>query len=72
MPGMNTDIPSISELQALLQPLRTGDLNRISQASGVPFGTLWKVRSGETTNPGIETVRRFLPHIPTAPQATGR
>lgn len=66
---MNTDIPSASELQALLQPLRTGDLARISKASGVPFGTLWKVRSGETTNPGIETVRRFLPHVlPAQPQ----
>jgi predicted transcriptional regulator len=61
---MNTDIPSAAELQTMLQPLRTGDLTRISKASGVPFGTLWKVRSGETTNPGIETVRRFLPHIP--------
>lgn len=60
---MHTNIPSSQELRELLAPLRTADLRRISQASGVPFGTLWKVRSGETENPGIETVRLFLAHL---------
>lgn len=25
----------------------------------MPFGTLYKIAVGETTNPGIETTRRF-------------
>lgn len=64
---MQTDIPSIQQIQAVLQALPKGELTRISRESGVPFGTLWKVRSGETPNPGIETVRSFMPHIQHAP-----
>lgn len=36
-------------------------LHELANASLVPFTTLIKVRSGETVNPGIETVRKFLP-----------
>ena len=45
-------------------PLGHARLQALALASGVPFTTLWKVRSGETANPGIETVRKFLPHLP--------
>lgn len=36
----------------------------LAEASGVPFTTLWKVRTGETRNPGVETVRLFWPRLP--------
>lgn len=69
---MQTEIPSIQQIQAVLQALPKGELTRISRDSGVPFGTLWKVRSGETPNPGIETVRSFLPHLPQDQSAAGQ
>lgn len=37
------------------------DLQALADASLVPFPTLMKIRQGTTENPGIETVRRFLP-----------
>lgn len=39
------------------------EVQALSKASGVPFTTLWKIRTGETTNPGIETVRQFYMHV---------
>lgn len=35
----------------------------LSTRSGVPFTTAWKVRSGETRNPGIETCRQLVQHL---------
>jgi len=46
-----------------LEQLTHAQMQRLAIASGVPFTTLWKVRSGTTTNPGIETVGKFLPYI---------
>lgn len=37
------------------------EVQSLSRASGVPFTTLWKIRTGETSNPGFETVRQFYP-----------
>lgn len=59
---MDHGIPSADQLRAVLTRLRHNDLQRLSAASGVPFGTLWKVRIGETPNPRIGTVRAFWPH----------
>jgi hypothetical protein len=39
------------------------DIQRLADLSGVPFHTLLKIRSGETMNPGIETVRLFAGHL---------
>jgi hypothetical protein len=39
------------------------DIQRLADLSGVPFHTLLKIRSGETLNPGIETVRLFAGHL---------
>ena len=60
---MSTYLPSIDELRRLLGRLRHADLQRLSKLSSVPFGTLWKIRGGETQNPGIETVRLFYAHL---------
>ena len=42
-----------------LEALSRAQLQDLSTASGVPITTLWKIRAGETKNPGIETVRLF-------------
>lgn len=59
----DTTIPSASELRSRLETLTHAQMQNLARASGVPFTTLWKVRNGDTTNPGIETVRKFLPHV---------
>ncbi len=44
-------------------------LEKLAELSGVPFTTIYKVKRGETTNPGIETVRQFMPYVGTAKAA---
>ena len=39
------------------------ELDRLAGLSGVPLSTLTKIRYGQTANPGIETVRLFMPHL---------
>lgn len=58
---MATQIPSADDIQARLSTLGHKEVWELSEQSGVPFGTLWKVKSGATTNPGVETVRKFWP-----------
>jgi predicted transcriptional regulator len=58
--------PSSEDLQALLKPLTLRHLTALSALSEVPVSTLYKIRSGDTPNPGIETVRSFMPHIKAA------
>ena len=60
---MNTSIPSAKDIRQELVSLGTAQLRILAELSGVPFTTLWKVRSGETSNPGVETVRKFRPYI---------
>lgn len=63
---METAIPSAEEIRDRLRPMRHGALQRLAKLSGVPFNTLTKIRDGVTKNPGIETVRAFLPHVDAA------
>lgn len=58
---MNKLMPSAKDIQLKLSEMPTERLRVIAEASGVPFTTLWKIKTGETANPGIETVRRFFP-----------
>ena len=60
---MEVNIPSAIELRAELERLSHAQMQELSRLSGVPFTTLWKIRAGDTENPGIETARRFMPHI---------
>lgn len=36
----------------------------LAKAANVPFTTLWKIRMGETKNPGIDTVKKFAHLLP--------
>lgn len=56
---MNDSIPSATDVRDSLAGLTTGQVRAIAEKAGVPFTTLWKIKTGETANPGIETVRRF-------------
>lgn len=56
---MSMHLPPVQELRASLEALTHAQVQKLSADSGVPFTTLWKIRDGTTTNPGIETVRRF-------------
>lgn len=63
---MNTTIPTVEELSQRLKSLKGVELEQLASNSGVPVSTLWKIRIGATPNPGIETVRKFLAHLPEA------
>jgi hypothetical protein len=63
---MSIEIPPIAEIRAALQPLTLKQLDALETLSGVPATTIAKIRRGETTNPGTETCRKFLPHIAAA------
>lgn len=49
--------------------LSHSEVRALSSRAGVPFTTIWKIRDGTTTNPGIETVRLFYHLIGTLPDA---
>jgi len=69
MPRMDIDIPAISVVRDALAALTMKQLERLAVLSGVPMTTIYKIRLGDTENPGIETVRKFVPHITAAAQA---
>lgn len=60
---METSIPSVEWIRAQLAALTLAQLELVGEQSGVPQSTLMKIRYGQTSNPGIETVRLFLPHL---------
>ena len=61
---MADQIPSPQTIRERLGALGHSQVQALAKASEVPFTTLWKIRGGETENPGIETVRKFWPHLP--------
>lgn len=63
---MNSVIPSAETVRAELAPLSLKQLEKLAELSGVPFTTIYKIKRGETQNPGIETLRQFLPHVAVA------
>ena len=60
---MSTNIPSAEEIKALFGGLTHAQVVALAANTGVPFTTLWKIKSGETANPRIETVRQFMPAL---------
>ena len=63
---MDLHIPSAADLRELLLTMGHAQVQEIALQSGVPFGTVWKLRSGETDNPRLQTVRSLLPHLRSA------
>ena len=60
---MLDQIPTVEAVRAALSAMSLRQIDRLSDLSGVPAPTIAKIRRGETENPGIETVRKFAPHI---------
>lgn len=56
-------VPSLAQVSAALGLLRQPQLEKLSELSGVPVGTLWNIRSGKSANPGIVTVAAFQPYV---------
>jgi predicted transcriptional regulator len=69
MAGMETDLPTIEQVRAALAPLTLKQLDVLEELSGVPATTIYKIKRGETANPGLETVRQFVQHIEQAASA---
>jgi transcriptional regulator with XRE-family HTH domain len=61
---MTPNIPSADEVRTALAPLTLKGLDALAELSGVPATTIYKIKRGETKNPGVETLRLFMPHIP--------
>ena len=54
---------SSDDVRAKLASLDLAKLKHLAELSGVHWGTLYKIQRGETANPGVDTVRRFLPYV---------
>lgn len=50
-------LPTAAEVRAKLGGLAHAECKALATRTGVPFTTLWKIRSGETADPRLETVR---------------
>lgn len=61
---MNSHIPSVGELERSLRALTLAQVRAVANGSGVPYRTLLNIRFGKTPNPGLETVRKFVSHLP--------
>lgn len=61
---MKPNIPAAAEVRARLEALSHAQMQVLARESGVPFTTLWKVRSGDTTDPRIDTVRKLYTALP--------
>ena len=64
--SMNADIPTSSELRSKLTALSWAQVQELCRKTGAPFTTVWKIRSGETADPRLETVRLLWPELVSA------
>ena len=70
---MNTiQIPTALQVREALAVLTLKQIEHLAALSGVPWTTIYKIKRGETANPGIDTVRLFLPHVKAATSAPTR
>lgn len=58
------DLPSIDVLKSRLSGLNHAELNALSVKSDVPFGTLMKIRQGDTEDPRLSTVIKIMESLP--------
>lgn len=67
---MESHIPTASAVRERLQRLSHAAARKLAASSGVPFTTLWKIRTGDTADPRLETVRAIWPELIGASSAT--
>lgn len=63
--GMN-----FNEIMERVRALGDRDLRALSLRSGVPWGTLAKIRYNQTDNPRIKTVEKIAACLPDVEEAT--
>lgn len=61
---MKKQLMSAEDVRKMLSKLDLAQLDKLSEKSGVPTSTIYKIKRGETSNPGIETVRKFMARLP--------
>ena len=63
---MEHTIISAEQVRAALAHLTMKQIDHLAGLSGVPAPTIYKIKLGNTENPGVDTVRKFMPHIAAA------
>lgn len=66
--GMENKIPTANEVRVLLAKFTTAETQDLADKSGVPFTTILKIRTGETSDPRLETVRKLYSALPRKPR----
>lgn len=56
-------IPSTADIRASLSAFSRKQLDDLGELTGVPPTTIYKIKLGVTRDPGLETVRKLLPHL---------
>lgn len=62
----------LTDTRQMLLQLNYRELHGLADDSGVPFGTLIKIRRGETKNPRINTVEALYSHLTAPPKSSRR
>jgi len=60
---MQNEIPSAAEVRERLEALSRSQLIELAEKTDTPFHTLRKIKSGETLDPKLETVRAVWPTL---------
>ncbi len=63
---MDAHIPTAEEVSAALAPLSYAQMQELARLSKQALTTLWKIKTGETKDPGLSKVRAIWPHIEAA------
>jgi len=58
---MAYELPTVQEIREGLEALSFAEMKSLCEQCRVPFTTAWKLRTGVTTDPRIETVRALWP-----------
>jgi predicted transcriptional regulator len=67
---MDAPFPSAADVRAALDGLTLRQIDELAGLSGVPPTTIYKIKRGETENPGIDTCRKVMQALPRmTPQA---
>lgn len=56
-------IPPVAYFRDMLRELTQKQLNRLSNDTGVPYGTLIHIRHERIKNPSYESIRKALPRM---------
>jgi predicted transcriptional regulator len=63
---MEHTLISAEQVRAKLANLTMKQIDHLAGLSGVPAPTIYKIKLGNTENPGVDTVRKFMPHVEAA------